>query len=83
MFSKKMYVVATTSCLGDVNVVNIYDGDVFSLSSLVEGLKKQLRGKKTQVSVLEDWAFIDILDDHDELQQTYSIISKITYIKKA
>lgn len=82
MFSKKMYVVATTNNLRDVKIEDIYDGEVFTLDSILSGLRKRLKGLKTQVSILGDNAFIDILDANDELEQTYSIISKKTFVKK-
>ena len=82
MFSKKMYVVATTTNLRDVKVENIYDGDVFTLDSILTGLKKKLKGMNIQVSVLGDNAFIDVIDENNELEQSYSIISKSTFISK-
>ena len=77
-----MYVVATTTNLRDVKVENIYDGDVFTLDSILTGLKKKLKGMNTQVSVLGDNAFIDVIDENNELEQSYSIISKSTFISK-
>ena len=82
MFSKKMYVVATTTNLRDVKVENIYDGDVFTLDTILTGLKKKLKGMNIQVSVLGDNAFIDVIDENNELEQSYSIISKSTFINK-
>lgn len=82
MFSKKMYVVATTNNLRDVKVENIYDGDVFTLDTILSGLKKKLKGMNIQVSVLGDNAFIDVIDENNELEQSYSIISKATFISK-
>ena len=77
-----MYVVATTNNLRDVKVENIYDGDVFTLDTILTGLKKKLKGINIQVSVLGDNAFIDVIDENDELEQSYSIISKSTFISK-
>lgn len=77
-----MYVVATTNNLRDVKVENIYDGDVFTLDTILTGLKKKLKGLNIQVSVLGDNAFIDVIDENDELEQSYSIISKSTFISK-
>lgn len=77
-----MYVVATTNNLRDVKVENIYDGDVFTLDTILTGLKKKLKGMNIQVSVLGDNAFIDVIDENNELEQTYSIISKSTFISK-
>lgn len=77
-----MYVVATTTNLRDVKVENIYDGDVFTLDTILTGLKKKLKGLNIQVSVLGDNAFIDVIDEDNELEQSYSIISKSTFISK-
>lgn len=77
-----MYVVATTTNLRDVKVENIYDGDVFTLDTILTGLKKKLKGMNIQVSVLGDNAFIDVIDEDNELEQSYSIISKSTFISK-
>lgn len=82
MFSEKMYVVATTNHLRDVKVENIYDGDVFTLETILAGLKKKLKGLNIQVSVLGDNAFIDVIDEDNELVQSYSIISKSTFVSK-
>ena len=82
MFSEKMYVVATTNHLRDVKIENIYDGDVFTLETILSGLKKKLKGLNIQVSVLGDNAFIDVIDENNELEQSYSIISKTTFISK-
>lgn len=82
MFNKKFYIVATTNNLRDVKVEKVYDGDVFTLDTIVAGLKKRLKGLNTQVSILGDNAFIDIVDDDNLLDQTYSIISKEVFIKK-
>jgi len=82
MFSKKLYVVATTNNLRDVKIEDIYDGDVFTLDSIVSGLRKRLKHLNIQVAILGDNAFIDILDGNNELEQTYSIISKRTLVKK-
>ena len=82
MFSEKMYVVATTTNLRDVKIENIYDGDVFTLDTILSGLKKKLKGLNIQVSVLGDNAFIDVIDENNELEQSYSIISKTTFISK-
>lgn len=82
MFSKKFYIVATTTNLRDVKVENIYDGDIFTLDTIVDGLKKKLKGLKIQVAKLGDNAFIDVIDMNGELEQTYSIIMKESYITK-
>ena len=82
MFTEKMYVVATTTHLRDVKIDNIYDGDVFTLDTILSGLKKKLKGLNIQVSVLGDNAFIDVIDEDNELEQSYSIISKSTFISK-
>ena len=82
MFTKKMYIVATTTNLRDVKIENIYDGDVFTLDTILTGLKKKLKGLNIQVSVLGDNAFIDVIDENNELEQSYSIISKSVFISK-
>ena len=82
MFTKKMYIVATTTNLRDVKIENIYDGDVFTLDTILTGLKKKLKGLNIQVSVLGDNAFIDVIDENNELEQSYSIISKAAFISK-
>ena len=82
MFSKKMYVVATNTNLRDVKVENIYDGDVFTLDTILAGLEKKLKDMNIQVFVVGDNAFIDVIDENNELEQSYSIISKSTFISK-
>ena len=82
MFSKKMYIVATTTALHDVRIEDVYDADVFTLDSILTGLRKRLENRNTQVSIVGDDAYIDIIDANDELVKTYSIISKNTFIKK-
>lgn len=82
MFSKKLYVVATTTNLRDVKIENVYDGDVFTLDSILAGLKKRLKTLNTQISIQGDNAFIDVIDEDNQLVQTYSIISKKAFIKK-
>lgn len=77
-----MYVVATTTNLRDAKIENIYDSDVFTLDTILTGLKKKLKGMNIQVSVLGDNAFIDVIDENNELEQSYSIISKSTFISK-
>ena len=77
-----MYVVVTTTNLRGVKVENIYDGDVFTLDTILTGLKKKLKGMNIQVSVLGDNAFIDVINVNNELEQSYSIISKSTFISK-
>ena len=82
MFSKKFYVVATTNNLRDVKIENIYDGDVFTLTTILAGLRKQLKGMNIQVTTLGDNAFIDVVTEDGELEQTYSIINKQSFVKK-
>lgn len=82
MFTKKFYIVATTNNLRDVKVEKVYDGDVFTLDTIVAGLIKRLKDLNTQVSILGDNAFIDVVDDDNLLDQTYSIIAKEAFIKK-
>lgn len=82
MFSKKFYIVATSTNLRDVKIENIYDGDVFTLDTIVNGLRKKLKGLNIQVTKLGDNAFIDVIDMNNELEQTFSIIMKNSYIMK-
>ena len=60
---------------------NVYDGNIFTLDTIVYGMKKKLQGKNIQVSVLNDNAFIDVVDDNNELIKTYSIISKLVLLE--
>ena len=82
MKSKKFYVVATTNRLNDVSVEGVYDGDVYTLDNIIAGLKKKLKGQKLQVSKVISDAYIDVIDEHDELARTYSIIHQKTFITK-
>jgi len=82
MYSHKVYVVATTQNIRDVHIEAVYDGDVFTVDSIVAGLKDQLKGLNHHVSIYGDNAYIDILDSHDELIKTYSIIEKFVMLKK-
>lgn len=81
MHSNKIYIVASTKNLRDVHVENVYDGNIFTLDTIVYGMKKKLQGKNIQVSVLNDNAFIDVVDDNNELIKTYSIISKLVLLE--
>lgn len=81
MKSKKMYVVATSNNLQDVRVHDIFDGEVFTLETILAGLRKKLKLDNIQVSIIDDNAYIDVIDDNGELNNTYSIISKTTFIK--
>lgn len=82
MYSQKIYIVASTKNVRDVQVENVYDGDVFNIDSLVAGFKDKLKGVNHQVSIIGDNAYIDIVDVNNELVKTYSIISKQVLLKK-
>lgn len=82
MFSKKLYIVATTTNVRDVKIEHVYDGDVFTLNTILEGLKKSLQDKTIQCAVFEDSAFIDVLGEDGELKQTYSIVGKQSFVSK-
>ena len=82
MFSHKIYVVCSSSNMRDIHVENVYDGKVFTIDSIVAGMKNKLKGLKFQVSILGDNAFIDLIDSNDELVKTYSIISKSVMLAK-
>lgn len=81
MHSNKIYIVASTKNLRDVYVESLYDGSIFTLDTIVYGMKKKLQGKNIQVSVLNDNAFIDVVDDNNELIKTYSIVSKVVLLE--
>ena len=81
MHSNKIYIVASTKNLRDVYVEMVYDGSIFTLDNIVYGMKKKLQGKNIQVSVLNDNAFIDVVDNSNELIKTYSIISKLVLLE--
>ena len=76
MDNRKIYVVCSSSNMRDIHVENVYDGKVFTIDSIVAGMKNKLKGLNFQVSILGDNAFIDLIDSNDELVKTYSIISK-------
>ena len=82
MYSHKVHVVATTQNIRDVHIEAVYDGDVFTVDSIVAGLKDQLKGLNHHVSIYGGNAYIDILDSKDELVKTYSIIKKLVMLKK-
>ena len=81
MHSQKIYIVASTKNLRDVYVESVYDGNIFTLDTIVYGMKKKLQGKNFQVSVLNDNAFIDVVDNNNELIKTYSILSKLVLLE--
>ena len=66
----------------DIHVENVYDGNVFTIDTIVTGMKNKLKGLNFQVSILGDNAFIDLIDSNDELVKTYSIISKNDMLTK-
>ena len=66
----------------DIQVENVYDGNVFTIDGIVAGMKNKLKGFNFQVSILGDNAFIDLIDSNDELVKTYSIISKNVMLTK-
>lgn len=76
MSMHKIYVVASTENVKDVEIENVYDGDWFNLDTIVAGLNDKLRGHNYQVTYLDDNAYIDLIDDNDELVRTYTIVSK-------
>jgi len=82
MFSHKIYIVASTKNVRDVNIVNVYDGNIFTLDTIISGFKDKLKGIKYQISIVGDNAYIDIIDQNNELVKTYSIISKQVLLKK-
>lgn len=82
MHSHKIYVLCSSTNMRDINVENVYDGNVFTIDSIVAGMKNKLKGLNFQVSILGDNAFIDMIDSNDELVKTYSIISKSVILTK-
>ena len=82
MHSHKIYVLCSSTNMRDINVENVYDGNVFTIDSIVAGMKNKLKGLNFQVSILGDNAFIDMIDSNDELVKTYSIISKVAMLTK-
>ena len=82
MHSHKIYVLCSSSNMRDIHVENVYDGNVFTIDSIVAGMKNKLKGLNFQVSILGDNAFIDLIDSSNELVKTYSIISKDAMLTK-
>lgn len=82
MNSHKIYVLCSSSNMRDIHVENVYDGNVFTIDSIVAGMKTKLKGSNFQVSILGDNAFIDLIDSNNELVKTYSIISKVAMLTK-
>lgn len=82
MHSHKIYVVCSSNNMRDIQVENVYDGNVFTIDGIVAGMKNKLKGFNFQVSILGDNAFIDLIDSNDELVKTYSIISKNVMLTK-
>ena len=82
MFSHKIYIVASTKNVRDVHIVNVYDGNMFTLDTIIAGFKDKLKGVKHQISIIGNNAYIDIIDQNNELVKTYSIISKQVLLKK-
>lgn len=82
MHSNKIYIVASTKNLRDVYVESVYDGNIFTLDTIVYGMEKKLQGKNIQVSRIGDNAYIDVVDENNELIKTISIISKLVLLEK-
>lgn len=82
MHSHKIYVVCSSNNMRDIQVENVYDGNVFTIDGIVAGMESKLKDFNFQVSILGDNAFIDLIDSNDELVKTYSIISKSVMLTK-
>lgn len=82
MHSHKIYVVCSSNNMRDIQVENVYDGNVFTIDGIVAGMKDKLKDFNFQVSILGDNAFIDLIDSQNELVKTYSIISKSVMLTK-
>ena len=81
MHTHKIYIVASTENIRDVHIQDVYDGDVFTLDSIVAGLKDSLKGLNHNVSINGNNAYIDIIDSQNELVKTISIVSKTVMLK--
>lgn len=76
MFTRRIYIVATNDNGRDVRIVRVYDGQLFTQDTIIHGLLKQLKGLNTQVSIQNaDQAYIDVINEDNELDRTYSIIA--------
>lgn len=82
MFSHKIYIVASTKNLRDVNIEEVYDGTFFTLNTIIDGYERKLKGQNYQVSRIGDNAYIDVLNGDDELVKTYSIVTKLAMLSK-
>lgn len=82
MFSHKVFIVASTKNLRDVNIEDVYDGTIFTLDTIIHGYERKLKGQNYQVSTIGDNAYIDVLDGDNELIKTYSIITKLIMLSK-
>lgn len=82
MNNKSFYIVCTTENMRDVKVVDMFDASVFSLSSIVAGYQKRFNTWNMQVSYLGDNAFIDLIDNNNELINTYSIIKQSGFVSR-
>lgn len=82
MYSHKVYIVALSVNMRDVQVERVLDGDLFTLDTIVAGFKDRLKELKYQISIVGDNAYIDVIDQNNELINTYSIISKQVLLKK-
>ena len=80
MFQRNTTIKKVVLC--DIHVENVYDGNVFTIDSIVAGMKNKLKGLNFQVSIIGDNAFIDLIDSNNELVKTYSIISKSVMLTK-
>mgnify|MGYP000974541219 CR=1 FL=1 len=81
MHKHKIYIVASTKNIRDVEIQSVYDGDIFTLDSIVAGLKDQLKGLNHNVSINGNNAYIDIIDSQNELVKTISIVSQNVMLK--
>ena len=82
MYTHKIYVVASTVNMRDVQIENVYDGTVFTMDTIIAGFKNKLKALNHQISIVGNNAYIDIIDQNNELVKTYSIISKQVLLKK-
>ena len=83
MYSHKVYIVATTKRVRDVNINNVYDSELFTLDTIIAGIEKQLKDMKYDITKYGDNAYIDLISsDGEVLLKTFSIVAKNIMLKK-
>lgn len=82
MYSHKIYIVTSARNIIDIQVENVYDGEVFTIDTIISGLKRKFKNVNHQISIVGDNAYIDIISNDNNLIETYSVISKQVMLKK-